>query len=352
MRQPGRRPWVRLDVTYCNDAAVRLARCGAVFPWLVCQLKLNGGACSDTDLHPSLAAQDLNIPDELAAAQIEGAKRFGLLTKGADDRWRTPNWDKYQIDPRPNHRERDAAPPVSTDRTGAGRPTDPPGRPGENTGHGGGVPFSPRGVPGTDRADGTGRDVTNDGTLTPQTPLSGGWVSASGTQNQDDAGGTIKADHDADRDITATEEERDGVRWYTPHGAALAMMGRWRDEHWHMPALSRLSRDVANAAPAEVIDLALTDQHTGTMFRPHGMLGVLKRLQAPAKKGRLTDSASAAVRDEGVAAMVAKYTRDPAEVASLVDELLVAGERPPPALLPVIHDHYKRARRAVPELFQ
>lgn len=89
------RPWLRLDASMHSDAKIRIAQAGAVWPWVLCQMKRCGGRLTDDDLMPGLAALDCSITAEQAAAQLDGLKRVELLVKG-DGWWTTPMWDVYQ----------------------------------------------------------------------------------------------------------------------------------------------------------------------------------------------------------------------------------------------------------------
>ena len=76
------------------DEDVRLARCGAVWPWVLCQLaqvKDGSGSVEKERLSPRLAAQDLNIPLALAKRQIASAIEYGLLSE--EDGELTTDWE-------------------------------------------------------------------------------------------------------------------------------------------------------------------------------------------------------------------------------------------------------------------
>ena len=149
-RKPGN-PWLRFDVQTYADAKIRIGRCGAVWPWCLTVLKRCGGAAADEDLDPMLAAADLSIPLELAAEQLDGAKRVGLLVDDGEGGWTTRNWKLYQADPRKR-----------SDRRDPDGPRDPQGRPGTPREQGLG-PRESGGGPRSSRFDpvyGTGRDDT------------------------------------------------------------------------------------------------------------------------------------------------------------------------------------------------
>jgi len=71
---------------------VRTAGCGAVWPWILCQLKLAGGAATPRQLRHELAALELGIPLALAKWQISGTLSFGLLVEGDDGLIRAKGW--------------------------------------------------------------------------------------------------------------------------------------------------------------------------------------------------------------------------------------------------------------------
>ena len=137
-------PWLRFDVQTYSDAKIRIGRCGAVWPWCLTVLKRCGGAATDEDLDPMLAAADLSIPLEMAAEQLAGAKRVGLLVDDGEGGWTTRNWKLYQADPRKR-----------SDRRSPDGPRDHQGHPG--------TPRESGPSPRSSRFDpvyGTGRDVT------------------------------------------------------------------------------------------------------------------------------------------------------------------------------------------------
>lgn len=149
-RKPGN-PWLRFDVQTYADAKIRLGRCGAVWPWCLTVLKRCGGTVTDEDLDPMLAAADLSIPLEMAAEQLAGVKRVGLLMDDGEGGWTTRNWQLYQADPRKR-----------SDRRNPDGPRDHQGHPGTPREQAGG-PREQAGGPRSSRFDpvyGTGRDVT------------------------------------------------------------------------------------------------------------------------------------------------------------------------------------------------
>lgn len=103
----GKSVWLRLELGVYHSAKVRLARAGAVWPWVLVQLKREGqgGKVPVVNLHPELAAADLHLPVDICDKQIRGLIQHGLL-KIRDGMYETPNWDDYQIDQRPTHKRR------------------------------------------------------------------------------------------------------------------------------------------------------------------------------------------------------------------------------------------------------
>jgi len=100
--------WLALAHDMHADAKLRKAKARAIWPWVLCRLKDDGGSASDNSLDPWRASDDHDgiFSEDQAAAMLASLRSVGLLVRTDDGRWTTPNWRSYQSDPTATDRKR------------------------------------------------------------------------------------------------------------------------------------------------------------------------------------------------------------------------------------------------------
>lgn len=100
--------WLALAHDMHADAKLRKAKARAIWPWVLCRLKDDGGFASDNSLDPWRASDDHDgiFTEEQAATMLASLRAIGLLIRTDDGRWTTPNWIRYQTDPTAADRKR------------------------------------------------------------------------------------------------------------------------------------------------------------------------------------------------------------------------------------------------------
>lgn len=100
--------WLALAHDMHADAKLRKAKARAIWPWVLCRLKDDGGSASDNSLDPWRASDDHDgiFSEEQAAEMLKSLRSIGLLVRTDDGRWTTPNWRNYQSDPTATDRKR------------------------------------------------------------------------------------------------------------------------------------------------------------------------------------------------------------------------------------------------------
>lgn len=298
---PKKVPWFRFNVTAYNDPAVRLAGCGAVWPWLMAQAKLNGNKLSEAARHPRLAAMDLNIPVDLAREQIDGAIEQGLLIVDENGDASIRNWARYQPDSRPHSSQRKQAPTVPREQP-RDSPGITPGLPGSN-------PGSPGELPGSPGVDGDGDGDGDNNTSSPHAPA-------------------VRFDG--------------AVEKYTFEYVLAQLTERWRNERWFTPNHSKFAAEIANY-PKWVLDAAFKDEASiAALQRPFGFKRVCERAAA---KGR------PATPESRAEAFLAQAQADPEMLDALIGDFIGANERPPDHLLGAMIERLEATGREVPEVF-
>lgn len=324
MTDKKRVPWLRLNVTAYQDPAVRLARCGAVYPWVLTQVKIHGnGRITREALHHDLAAIDLNIPPELAKEQLDGMFARGLCTEAADGTVSVKSWSTYQPDNRPHSSERkprrrrsikDPPPPVP-----AVSPGDSPGAPGE-------VPGNP------------GADSDNDGDENPTPPTPVGV-----------AGLVYDGYSEADLEASVNETRIvDGVVHYTARAVHLQLVRQWPDEWWHKTNHHRFSGEIC-AFPKDVVDAAFAEVRLRKYERPWPMKKVCESLE---RRGVAKPQVDAeAGRKAAVQQQVERLRRNDRELRTLIEECIAAKVAPPMPIRELIVERLLLWNERVPPLF-
>lgn len=100
--------WLALAHDMHADAKLRKSKSRAIWPWVLCRLKDDGGSASDNSLDPWRASDDHDgiFSEEQAAEMLASLRAIGLLVRTDDGRWTTPNWRNYQSDPTATDRKR------------------------------------------------------------------------------------------------------------------------------------------------------------------------------------------------------------------------------------------------------
>jgi len=298
------RPWIRLDANVHQDAAVSLAEAGAVWPWVLCRLKLNGGKASTLELHPRIGAKDLGIPVELVERQLAGLREYGLLIEGEPGTWVAKNWSEYQIDARDVSDEQDD-----------GRPTANRSQP---------FATAPKRV-----------DIDIDkkpyGFQDARPPVREGCppIGHNAISWQDSAG----ADHWAANQLRAE------------------LSSRWPDENWNSPTLVRFVGDVARKWPKATVDAALASHASRRLARPYGLRALLERGDA-AQQERQQKPAGGDLRERAVREEAARLQGAPGELDDLIADTIAAGVAPHPVLRPIMRDRLLALKRAIPALLE
>lgn len=333
----GRRPWLRLDATVFQNATVRIAECGAIWPWILCQLKLNGGACTALQLHPKLAANDLGIPREIAERQRIAAEENGLISAGADGLYRSRNWDKYQPDSRPWSGDRKKA----TKRVARKAPD-------ASTVHDSqGTPEVSQSLPSPPRADGDG-----DGNKKTTTRTVGG------SRDRDPGGGesfgiTSPGDGlpDAESILGPMTRIVDGVEHYTDRGARSVLIPAWPNEFWDQPNLHRFCIEIANEFPKQVVDAALKMKGIRQLHRPFALKRYCQEAASKAgAKARITTTGDSLLKQAQLE-QLAELAADPELLDELIEDCRVAVERPSPEIRELIRERLTARGGVVDILF-
>lgn len=315
--RPKRRPWLRLDATTYQDTLVRLGQCGAVWPWVLCQMKLHFGECRDADIDPRLAALDCGIPLDLAEKQLKGVQEVGLLIQGQDGRWRVRSWSAYQPDPRSHSSHR-----------GDGSTNEPSQ---DEPGNSQGLPIAPR------------HDSDGDGDKDNNPPPSGG------TPRGAESGNDLP-----------TVRVVDGIEHYTAKGVLEVLVPLWPDEFWTRPNHMRFAGEVCREYPKATIDRAAAECRLRKPDKPWGFKRVCDRQQGKRPKRGNAGTAAAvpqtssgdAIRAQAQREQVARLNQNPAELDALIADLRLAQERPHPALRAAIARRLTSLGKVVDPLFQ
>lgn len=323
-----KKPWFRLDASTYQTADIRLARCGAVWPWLLAQMKLArepDGAVEPKAIDPSLAALDLGIDKATATRQIESAFEYGLIVRSEDGLVRTRNWSAYQPDPRAKSYDR-----------------------GKNTGSPGTNTPSPRDVPVGPWVD-NDRDKDKD----PLSPPEGGLR----TSREGEGEGIpltkspLREDPDGTTRVSSpppAEEIRDGEAYYTPWGLQMKV-----GSYWILPAseaerVHKICRKLV-AYKKETIDAALSSEDRRRIDGPAGLESICRRIERRKAVYGLSDHEAA--RAENVAEAMAKLRTDPAKLDQLIEDCRMAQEKPPKELAKLIRARIRAKGEAIDRIF-
>lgn len=288
--------WLRLELGVYQSAKVRLARAGALWPWVLVQLKRegSGGRVPVVNLHPELAAADLHLPVDICEAQIKNLIGAGLLII-QDGMYSTPNWSDYQIDGRPTSKRR--KPRKSADES-------------ENR--------SP-GIP----------TLTNTSTNTNTSPP----PTVPGVPELVDP-------PVAEQLVGGREEVQtrliDGVEHYTAATVLVLLRETWPDQDPMASALMRCATEISGKYTRAEIDegLASDTVKTGRTLKPFGFKIVLERQRrhgTKPRRGAAKEASASAMKAEA-----AKVKPNDSELLLLADELAAVNVKPDAELLPEI----------------
>lgn len=330
--------WFRLDVEIYRDSRVRVGRCAAVWPWLLAQLKVHGGSCAELDIDAGMCAEDLRIPPNIAEDQIEGAKRVGLLVRGSDERWRTPNWDRYQPDARAKSSQRRTEQETSNviesqgpDGTIHHRPVLSQGRTGTNKDN-----YQNR----TPLHEGEYLIKSRAGACDP--PREAGASNVRGQGPSDCVNYTV-GDSGPKRVV-------DGVERYQFWAVREMFQARWPTYDWNTRKMTEFVREVIEEAPAAVIDQAVGSTGYERLTAPWGVKKLCQALMGRQRKqSRVSMSSAEDIRAQAFLAL----RSDPARLDLVIDQMISANEPPPTdEMRELIHQRLAALGRPVPPLFR
>jgi len=299
MKRRKARKRIRLNATFYRDAEVRLAKAGAAWPWALCKLEQHGGRCTSMQLHPRLCSEDIHIPEEMAAAQLDGLREFGLLIEMEPGVWVAKDWASYQVDPRPVGR-------IMQDDTAEVRPT------------------------GSDRSV-----TTDDG--------------APGVHRAPARPARASSEQHARNESTW---KKGGVLHYSQGRVQMLLCERWPDEDWNRLNHARFCGELAREFSKAQIDAALASQGSKRLHSPFGLRRVIEAKRKPARgRSKATPATADEMRARRVLDEIARLKMHPEDLDALMEDSKIADIRPPPALAVLFRERLVALRQPVPELF-